>query len=248
MAKSFIYDSIGFSEATVQAGTASGSTFTPSSGAVTDEHRATDQSIGSAITSFNVQDTIRFDLGSSQTANVIAVNFNGEETDQFKVYTGASTTAMGTAILTDDFTMTGSGWDVFTLSGTGQYWFLRSADDTFLNMTEVIIGTKYDFDVNFDLNNKIGEEFGTDVMTSYGGQEYANKRHEPKTTWNWNWSNISSSMKTSLESVRDSVQDHKKFIYYDETNYHYVRMSGLDFTEVAYQRYSTNISLREQLQ
>ena len=55
-------------------------------------------------------------------------------------------------------------------------------------------------------------------------------------------------MKTSLEGVRDSVQDHKKFIYYDETDYHYVRMvSPMDFTEVAYQRYSTNIKLREQL-
>jgi len=249
MAKSFIYDSIGFSESTVTAGTYSTTTFTPDESQITDEHRVIDQSIGSVITSFNSGDAIRFDLGSSQTANVLAVNFNGAEADQFKIHTGASATAMGSAILDDDFDVdSDGGWNVFTVSGSGRYWFLTCPDDTFLNMTEVIIGTKYDFDVNFDLNNKLGEEFGTDVITSYGGNEYACKRHNPKTTWDWKWSNISSSMKTSLEGVRDSVQDHKKFIYYDETSYHYVRMvSPMDFTEVAYQRYSTNIKLREQL-
>jgi len=249
MAKSFIYDSIGFSEATVQAGTASGTTFTANSGAITDEHRAIDQSIGSVITSFDYQDTIRFDLGSSQTANVIAVNFNGAEDDQFKVYASASATAMGTAILDDEFNVSSAGgWSVWTLSGTGRYWFLRSADDTFLNMTEVIIGTKYNFDVNFDLNNKLGEEFGTDIITSYGGNEYANKRHEPKTTWSWNWSYLSSNQKTSLEDLNSKVQDHKKFIYYDETTYHYVRMvKPLVFTEVAPSVYSTSMTLREQL-
>ena len=117
-------------------------------------------------------------------------------------------------------------------------------------IAEVIIGTKYDFDVNFDLNNKIGEEFGTDVMTSYGGQEYANKRHEPKTTWSWNWSYLSSSQKTSLDSLNSSVQDYKKFIYSEDGTtgpFHYVRMSGLDFTEVAPSVYSTSMTLREQL-
>ena len=105
-----------------------------------------------------------------------------------------------------------------------------------------------DGEIDVGYINKLGEEFGTDVITSYGGNEYSNKRHNPKTTWSWNWSNISSSMKTSLENVRDSVQDHKKFLYYDETSYHYVRMGKpLEFTEVAYQRYSTNIKLREQL-
>ena len=249
MAKSFIYDSIGLSESAVKAGTYSATTFTPAEAQITDEHRVIDQSIGSVITSFDDGDAIRFDLGSSQTANVLAVNFNGAEADQFKIHTGASATAMGSAILDDDFDVdSDGGWDVFTVSGSGRYWFLTCPDDTFLNMTEVIIGTKYDFDANPDINNEFGEEFNTDINISYGGDEYACKRHEPKTTWSWNWPNISSSMKTSLEGVRDSVQDYKKFLYYDETSYHYVRMTEpMDFTEVAYQRYSTNIKLREQL-
>ena len=249
MAKSFIYDSIGLSESAVKAGTYSATTFTPAEAQITNEHRVIDQSIGSVITSFNNGDAIRFDLGSSQTANILAVNFNGAEDDQFKIYTGASATAMGSAILDDDFDVdSDGGWNVFTVSGSGRYWFLTCPDDTFLNMTEVIIGTKYDIDMNFDLNNKIGEEFGTDTIISQGGNEYYTKRHAPKTTWDWKWSYLTSGQKTSLDGLNSSVQDYKKFLYYDETDYHYVRMTKpMDFTEVAPDIYSTAFSITEQL-
>ena len=248
MAKSFIYDSIGFTESTITDGNTSGGTFS-SSDTITNESRATDMSISTAITAFGIVNTIRFDLGSSKSADIIALYFSATETSNLTLYAHASSaTDAGTSIevMTSTFT---AGWNVFDFSSTSnRYWFLVSTSGSIDNLTEVIIGTKYDFDINFDLNNKLGEEFGTDVITSYGGNEYANKRHNPKTTWSWNWSNISSSMKTSLENVRDSVQDHKKFIYWDETSYHYVRMGKpLEFTEVAYQRYSTNIKLREQL-
>jgi len=252
MAKSFIYDSIGFSEATTEDGGFVAGEFNSDISPVTNHNRANDMSIGSIVTNYNSSgaDTIRFSTSSSQSANVIALYFTAIETDDLTLYGHATdNTIMTTSVLA--MTTFSAGWNVFTISGTYKYWFLRAMTGNISNLAEVIIGTKYDFDVNFDLNNKIGEEFGTDVMTSYGGQEYANKRHEPKTTWNWNWSNISSSMKTSLEGVRDSVQDYKKFIYSEDGTtgpFHYVRMTGLDFTEVAYQRYSTSISLREQLQ
>ena len=249
MAKSFIYDSIGLSESAVKAGTYSATTFTPAEAQITDEHRVIDQSIGSVITSFDDGDAIRFDLGSSQTANVLAVNFNGAEADQFKIHTGASATAMGSAILDDDFDVdSDGGWDVFTVSGSGRYWFLTCPDDTFLNMTEVIIGTKYDFDANPDINNEFGEEFNTDINISYGGDEYACKRHEPKSTWEFSWDFLLGDQKTALESLNSTVQDNRKFIYYDETNYHYVIMDKpLEFIEVAPSVYSTSMTLREQL-
>jgi len=59
-------------------------------------------------------------------------------------------------------------------------------------------------------------------------------------------------MKTSLDEFKTAVEiDRLKFIYSEDGTtgpFHYVRMSGLDFTEVAYQRYSTSIKLTEQLQ
>ena len=112
----------------------------------------------------------------------------------------------------------------------------------------MIIGSKYTFDVNPELNSKIGEQFGTDIVTSYGGSEYANKRHAPKTTWDFTFSHILSTQKTALEALNANVQDWKKFIYYDDNAYHYVRLvKPIEFTEVAPNVFSANVSLREQL-
>ena len=250
MAKQFIYDSVGFAEATATAGGYIAGDFSPASTLDGTESYGNDSSLSRAITSFYTNDMIRFDLGSSQTANVIALYFTGSETDNLELY--ASENASVTIGTADEALSTSfvAGWNVFDISpsATGRYWFLRSMNSYISNLTEVIIGTKYEFDVEPDIGNTLGEEYGTDIMTSYGGQEYANKRHEPKTTWDWNWSFVTASMKTSLESLNSSVQDHKKFIYYDETSYNYVRMTKpMAFNEVAYNVFSTSISLKEQL-
>ena len=265
MAKSFIYDSIGFSEAPLKAGTvaedfAGSYTYTAAEAQITNEHRATDMSIGSAITSFDSNDAIRFDLGSgtSGTANVIAVHFNGAENSEFELYAGDEPSALGNDTLVSTvFSVSSSGgWNIFTFTETtidsnSRWWHFVSTLETIENITEIIIGTKYDFDINFDLSNKIGEEFGTDIVTSYGGNEYSNKRHEPKTTWDWNWSFLTSSQRTSLDDLNSTVQDHKKFIYSEDGTtgpFHYVRMTKpMNFTEVASSIYSTSVSLREQL-
>jgi len=251
MAKSFIYDSIGFTEATTEDGSKSGSTFNPSGAVVTNHQRANDQSIGTVITNFNssASDTIQFTLDSAGYVDVIALYFTASEADDMELFGHfSSSTNMGNIIcLTTNFV---KGWNVFDITEPAhyKYLFLYAATGNISNLAEVIIGTKYDFDVNFDLSNKIGEEFGTDIVTSYGGNEYSNKRHEPKTTWDWNWSYMLDSHKTSLESLNSNVQDWKKFIYYDETTYHYVRMTKpMVFTEVAPNTYSTSVSLREQL-
>ena len=254
MARSFIYDNIGLTESTLTDGTVDGTTFA-SSNTVTNEERAIDMSVSTALTLFSgagdPDDGLRFDVGTanaSTNANAIAVYFTSAHGHDMKVYSGSSATAMGTAIAnkTDNWV---EGWNVITFSATaGRYWFIHATTGNFDDITEVIIGNKYDFDVNPELNAKTGEEFGTDIMTSYGGNEYANKRHAPKTTWDWNWSHILSTQKTALEDLNASVQDWKKFIYYDDTNYHYVRMTKpVTFTEVAPSVYSANMSLREQL-
>jgi|APSaa5957512535_1039671.scaffolds.fasta_scaffold03666_13 hypothetical protein len=276
MARSFIYDNIGLTESTLTDGTVSGTTYDPTVSTVTNEERAIDMSISTALTGFSgaddddlpaggddgTDDGLRFDVGTanaSTNANAIAVYFTSAHGHDMKVYSGSSATdgtVMGTALAnkTDNWVV---GWNVITFSATaGQYWFIHATTGLFDDITEVIIGNKYDFDVNPELNAKTGEEFGTDIMTSYGGNEYANKRHAPKTTWDWNWSHILSTQKTALESLNASVQDWKKFIYYDDSDstttppstYHYVRMTKpVTFTEVAPNVYSANMSLREQL-
>ena len=83
-----------------------------------------------------------------------------------------------------------------------------------------------------------------------GGNTYSNKRHDGKRFWNFNLKFVSSSYKTSLESMRDAIDGaHYKFLYYDGSAYYYVRMSdnSLRFKEIAYGVYDTSIKLTEQL-
>ena len=251
MARSFISDNIGFTESALTDGTASGTTFSSASNVI-NESRAIDMSIATAFTSFNDTDTLRFNVGAgnaSKTANCIALHYTSDHGHNFEVYRGSSATAMGTAIL-DHRDQLLAGWNVITFSATaGQYWFLRSTSGTIDDITEIIVGTKYDFAVNPELNAKTGEEFGTDIMTSYGGNEYANKRHAPKTTWDLSFSHILSTQKDAFQTLNTECQEWKKFIYSeDATTHHYVRLAKpMAFTEVAPDVYSTNISLREQI-
>jgi hypothetical protein len=199
---------------------------------------------------------VKIDLGESVTVAHFAfynsASLNGLD---LKVYASSDDTATSYSVTPVTQALdTTTGWQYINASDTTKRYYVIQLEDTasFSNkkIEEILLANQYSFDLNFDLNNELGEVFGVDVKTSYGGIEYANKRHSPKTTWNWAWSNISASMKTSLESFRDDVDGpYKKFLYYDDTTYNWVRMSpdSLKFTEIAYNRYSTKIKLIEQL-
>ena len=68
--------------------------------------------------------------------------------------------------------------------------------------------------------------------------------------YQYNPISFSNTFKTNLEAFRDEVEgDYKKFVYYDDTSYHYVRMSAdsMRFTEVAHNVFSTSLNVVEQL-
>jgi len=259
MARSFIYDSVGFSEATLtagsfaQAGDPWTATFTANSALISNLDRLADQNISLSMGNYWEQyEVLRIDLGSQKSPNAIALYHPSAEQNDLVIYASNSSTTWVTGDYVNTLTTDhpANDWNTLSLSITDkQYIYIYNGTaDYYAGVSEMILGTKYDFAVNPELNAKTGEEFGTDIMTSYGGNEYANKRHAPKTTWDWNWSHILSTQKTALEDLNASVQDWKKFIYYDDTNYHYVRMTKpVTFTEVAPSVYSANMSLREQL-
>ena len=250
MAKKFYYDTMGITEATITAGTFSSDTFSPSSSAITNEHYINDQSIGQAVTGFNDEDTIRIDFGSNQTASDIIL-YNKGTTTEFNdlfIYNSDSATSSLSPIIGLGSMV--SGWDADELGSTSskRYWFLRSEDGDFDNLSEVILGVPLTFENEPDIGIATQEIFGTDLNTSLGGVEYANKRHEPKTTFQLNFSNISQTFKNNLVSFEQDVTNFKKFVYYDDSSYHYVRLdSPIKFTEVAFQRFSASLKLREQL-
>ena len=248
-----MYDSAGTVDATMSAGTTVGAAYTDTPAAVTNEAFANDQTINDIITDFGDDDAIRFDFGASISARYIAVYFSAEETDNLDIYAGDHATTMdddqGKLIShTDTFA---AGWTIIdiTASKAGRYWFVV-ADGAISNLTEVIIGTKLDFAWNPDLGGTTGDVYGVDLVTSYGGYEYTNKRHDVKKTWSWGWSDLSEAFKDNLATMRQAIDGNRlKFIYNDESSSYWVRMSAnsLNMKEDTYLAFSTSVQLTEQL-
>jgi len=259
MAKQFIYDNVGYSEATVKSGTFAGGgtskTFTPNTATIADIERINDQNISVAVpfSSWQQYDTVQIDLGSQQSPNCIALYHTGADTNDLLVYASNQSSAWNTSTDYIDTLSTdhpANDWNIFDVTITNeQYIYIYNGTaNNYDYLSEIIIGKKYTFEVNPEINSTIDEQFGTDIAKSYSGYEYANKRHDPKTTWDFSFSHLRSGQKTALESLNASVQDWKKFIYYDDTDHHYVRLAKpIDFTEVAPSIFSANVSLREQL-
>ena len=251
MAKKFYYDSVGITEATITAGTYNSSTnvFSVDASAITNEHYINDESLSGAVTAFNDEDMIRIDLGSAKTASyVVLYNGSSKDFDDLFVYHSSSATASLTLKLELNTTFAGWNANALTSAGNFRYWFLRSEDADYSGLSEVILGVPLEFENEPDIGIATQEIFATDINTSMGGVEYANKRHEPKTTFQLNFSNISQTFKNNLVSFEQVVTNFKKFVYYDGSAYHYVRLDApIKFTEVAYQRFSASLKLREQL-
>jgi len=256
MAKTFYYDSVGLLESTINDGTyanPSGGVYTFSDAAtITNEERAVDQSITTAMTSFAVNDALQFNLGSAKAVDFIGVNFTAVDTDNLELWYDTSSSG---ALEAKSVAMTASfpvGWTFseFT-SAAKQYWTLVAINGTITGLSEVIIGSKLAFEVNPDIGIAEQEIFGTDINTSIGGVEYAVKRHDPKSTISMNFGNISETFKNNLQTFESHVQNYKKFIYSEDGttgDFHYVRLDApIQFQEVAFQRYSASLILREQL-
>ena len=251
MAKYFIYDNCGFSEATTADGTVSSTTFSASS-SITNEERANDMSIGTTFTSFAANDALRFDVGTSNAStncDRAALYFTSAHGQDMKIFSASSATAMGTALVNkiDNWV---AGWNELSFSdASGRYKFIQSTTGTIDDITEVIIGEKLSL-TNIELTGSEGINYSNDRIVSYDGYEYSNQRHSGKRFWNFDLKLISSTYKTSLETMREAVDGARyKFLYYDGSAYYYVRMSddSLRFKEVAYGVYDTSIKLTEQL-
>jgi hypothetical protein len=250
MAKSFIYPVKELYSATYTDGTHNGTAFSVSA-SITDEDRLFDQSLALAVSDVGSNDAIKIDLGSAIAIDALAIYFTAAETSNASLYGSANADTSSPGSTTAIIANFDAGWTVAATSDVSlRYWALHSTSGTLVNLTEFFIGRKYDFDFEFDLQNTISKKSGSTITTTYSGSEFSTKKHDPITTWSWKWSFITAAMKTSLEALRDNTeQDRFKFVYYDGTDYHWVRMSAdsLQFTEVAHNIYSTTMSLTQQL-
>ena len=248
-AKVFYYDSSGTSEATITGGTHTGTTFTVAVTEVTNEHYINDMSIAGGITSVGAGDCIRIDFGDtiSPTADFLLIYNTIADNDDLIIYTSASATATGGGSFAHSASTV--GWNLLAFGNSSRYMFIESSSGTFTGgLTEIIHGDKLTFENEPDIGGSTQLKFATDINTSYGGVEYANKRHNPQSTYTLNFKNISQTFKDALATMEAVITDYKKFVYYDGSDYNYVRLDGpINFIEVAHQRYSASIKLREQL-
>ena len=260
MAKYFIYPNANLQSADPVGGDQTGGTndFAADATSATNETRLTDISIGAAAGMPAQYDTVQFDLtASGNTIDSIAVYSTAEDSDNIDWYANdsATTDAYDTGITGSSMTTINEGWTVKTgvtvssASPATRYYYMRQSEGANNTLTEVILGTQLSL-TNVELFGEEGKIHGNKIITSQGGLEYSNKKHNGKRFWNFDLKLINSSYKTSLESMRTATYgSHYNFLYYDGSAYYYVRMSddSLQFKEIAKGVYETTIKLTEVL-
>jgi hypothetical protein len=254
MASFFVYDSINQyrSDNTVSEGTFSGITFTVSD-SLTNHERGADQNIGTIISGISANDAICYQVGSAVTANCVAAYFTGDDGvaaggDELTIRTGTTLDGLSGA---DNFTSTHSGWVVNDFTEvTEKTKFCIEFNEAITNISEILVGSKLTFEVEPDINVQTAKDYGTQVQKSLGGVEYAINTHNGQEIFTISFQNISSTFKSDLLTFEDANKAQgKKFVYYDGTNYNWVRLDRpMVFTEVADGRFSTQIVMRQQIQ
>jgi hypothetical protein len=260
MAQYFIYPNANLYSADPVGGDQTGGTnnFAADATSATNETRLTDISISTAAGMPAQYDTVQFDLtASGNTIDSIAVHSTAEDADNIDWYANdsATTNAFATGITGSSMTTINEGWTVKTgvtvssASPATRYYYLRQSVAANNTLTEVILGTKVSL-TNVNLAGEYTITHGNQDNFTYEGYRFVNQSHGEKRTWSFRLNFVSSTYKTSLESMRDAVDGaHYKFLYYDSSDYYYVRMSddSLRFKEIANGVYDSSIRLTEQL-
>ena len=256
MASFIVYDSIQQyrSDNTISEGrmsTATDPNFTTSD-SITDHERSNDQSIGTSISGIADRDAIEYAVGSNATANAVAVRFNGDDNVSsgtiMEFYIDTDRTALSAkGSLT---AVSGAGWQVVDLTETTGNKFFTEFKGAVTNVSEIMFGKKLNFEVEPDANIQESFDSQNTILRSLGGTEYALNTSDPQKIFTITFGNISQTFKNDLITFQENVKvEAKKFLYYDGSNYHWVRLTGpLTFNEVADSRYSTSIQMRQQIQ
>ncbi len=263
MASFFVYDSINQyrSDTTVRAGTYSGNAFTEDNSVITNYERAKDQNIGTVMTSMADDEAILYTCqDEGLNCDAVAVHFAGEDgvtanDNEMNIRTGRTLGAMSSLT---DFVLLGStdnNWKVGTFTnvisaGVHRKLFSIEFNEAITNVSEIMFGTKLDFEVEPDINVQSSIDYENEVQRSMGGVEYAINVNPGQEVITISFQNISSTFKSDLITMQDFLKgEATKFLYYDGTTYHWVRLQkSMVFQEIADGRFSTQLVLRQQIQ
>lgn len=266
MAHKLYFDNVGTSTATLNDGTLTPGTdnagnpndvYTFSdTNTITNESRATDRNTVNAMTGFskNVNsetgastiDSLQFDFGASKAIDFVALFFNAAETDSIGVHHDDAATGVVTNVgtFTADFT---TKWNIRSFTqASNRYWHISAMSNTVAGITEIFFGANpLELPISGD-GITIAKPYSSFVGSTYNNTEFSNKIDTELRTWQLSIPILTELDKTALESLQSDYKNLYTFVYYDESEYHTVRLGKpLTFNQVATNTYSTSITLQE---
>tara|TARA_A100001201_G_scaffold143754_1_gene147226 strand:+ start:6399 stop:7157 length:759 start_codon:yes stop_codon:yes gene_type:complete len=215
---------------------------------ISNEDRAIDLQLTANVTSFSgsANDALQFDLGSAKTVDFMAIYFQGTEVDNLRVHAddaSSGETAVQHAF-TDDFS---AGWNIASFTQASYRYWIVEATSGFLSPAEIFFGEALTLPIDGN-SITINKPFNSFIASSYNNMEYSNKIDNEAREWTIQLPIITEENKTSLELLQSYDINLYTFLYYDDSEYHTVRLAKpLRFNQVAINTYSTTITLREEL-
>ena len=149
------------------------------------------------------------------------------------------------------YSVSSTGWNILDLvsagysNGIGYKHFLVQFTGTFtIGLGEVLMGQRTEPTFNPTMGREYGKEDNVFIKEAYDGTEFSFKSGDSNITRKFNWDAVSDTDKTSFERLRNESH-HKKFVYYDGTNYHFVKLADMEIGEVAYGMNNVSMSFAE---
>jgi hypothetical protein len=251
MAHKLLFDNVSTRSATLNDGTVSFNSETEvysfaDGTTITNEDRVIDRNFTNAITNFASGDALQFDFGSAKTIDFVALYFNAAETDSIRIHYDDAATGNTTEFnaFTDNYAV---GWNIRTFTSTSaRYWIVGAASGTVDGITEIFFGSALELPVD-GAGITIDKPYNSFIGSTYNNTEFSNKIDTELREWTLQLPIITESDKTDLELLISDYSNLYTFVYYDESEYHTVRLARpLTFNQVATNTYSTNIRLREE--
>lgn len=254
MASYFIYDSINMyrSDNTDSEGTISAGTFSTGT-TVTNHERISDMNIAYGISDIISTDAIQYAVGSSATADAAAVYFLGDDgvaSGTIMTFYASNDTTVGSSIGTIS-AVSAAGWQVASLTESTKTKFYTEFNASISDsiVAEILIGKKLNFEIEPDVNIQSSIDYQNEINRSLGGVEYAINVNPGQEVFTISFQNISSTFKSDLITMQNfNKANAKKMVWFDGTNHHWVRLEAMQFTEIADGRFSTQLTMRQQIQ
>ena len=161
-----------------------GGVYTSSSSKVTSDEQLIDGNLSTAANFTEQHATIRVDKGSGSIDKIDSAAYYFTNTASDNATTTTQATIAATVL----------GWNVdatMTIGNSKRFWYMSAHEEAVATVTQVILGTKLSL-TNVGLSGTEGVIHENTMITSQGGVEYSNKKHDGKKFWSLSLKFVSS--------------------------------------------------------